>query len=119
MGTEAHVAGSPGEEAEVREGIEHRSGRRYRRVLVAGVRRSAHTHGQHEVFGKPYRLVAEALRLLGGVEVEVRVEGAERDAELHVVKLPSSVRFHPPAARLPPSTWMVVPVTNLPRSLAR
>ena len=33
--------------------------------------------------------------------------------------LPSSLRCHPPAATLPPSTWMVVPVTNRLRSLAR
>src|SRR5206468_3591316 len=31
----------------------------------------------------------------------------------------ASRRRHPPAAQLPPSTWMVVPVTNRDRSLAR
>ena len=41
-------------------------------------------HGKHEVLGQPHRLVAEALGLVGGVEVEVRVERAERDPELHV-----------------------------------
>ena len=116
---EAHMAGSAGEEAEVRERVEHRCGGRHGWVLVARVGRAAHPHGQHEVLGEPHRLVPETLGFLSGVDVEVRVEGAERDAELHVLKLPSSARFHPPAARLPPSTWMVVPVTNRPRSPAR
>src|SRR5262249_25232061 len=49
---------------------------------------------------------------VAGIEVEVRVERAERDAEFHVVYEPSDWRCQPPAAPFPPSTWIVVPVTN-------
>ena len=52
-------------------------------MLLARMRRAAHRAGEHEVLGQPHRLVAELLGRERRVVVEVRVERAERDAELH------------------------------------
>ena len=43
----------------------------------------------------------------------MRVQGAEGEAEPHVLQAPVGSRCQPPAALFPPSTCRVVPVTNL------
>ena len=97
--------------------------RRHRRVLLARVRRAAHRAREHEVLGQPHRLVAEPLGLERRVDVEVRV--AARRARCRTSRasltcrasVPSpALRCQPPAARLPPSTWIVVPVTKRDQS---
>jgi hypothetical protein len=71
------------EVSEVGERVVDRRGGRDRRVLLAGVGRAAHCAREHEVLGQPHRFVAEAFRFERRFLVEVRVERAERDPELH------------------------------------
>ena len=67
------------EEREVGERVEHRRVGGTGGCVLARVRRAAHLRREHEVLGQPDRLVAEPLGLERRVEVEVRVERAERD----------------------------------------
>ncbi len=128
VGSEADALRLGGEECEVRERVVDRSVGRNRRMVLARIRRTRHRAREHEVLGQPDRFVAEAFGGERGVEMEVRVERAQRDTELHrapsttspaVVNPPALLRPQPPAARLPPSTWIVVPVTKRDQSDAR
>ena len=73
-----------GEEREVRERVEDRRGRAGPAGASSpGCGERLIVRREHEVLGQPHRLVAEPLGRERRVDVEVRVERAERDAELH------------------------------------
>ena len=106
------------EEREVGEGVEHRRGRRDRRVLLPGSRRARHRRS-----GTRGARAATPTRTRGARPRRPRRGGSGRSsrrarrrtsrrARRHVENEPSGWRCHPPAARLPPSTCSVVPVTK-------
>src|SRR5207249_6925022 len=108
------------------ERVEDRRVGRDGRMGLARMRRARHRPGEDEMLREPHRLVTELFGRERRVEMEIGIERPERHAEFHepasspaVTQLPSRALPQPPAARFPPSTWMVVPVTKRPRSEAR
>ena len=108
--------GLRGEEREVRERVVHRRVGRDRRMVLTRIRRARHRAREHEVLGQPDRLVAEAFGRERGVEVEVRVERAERDAELHgAPSTASPAVVYPPASAATPSARREVAAVDVDR----